>query len=113
MTINYMNIYANEARPIVIDFAADLATGETLSGIASVKIAQLDNGVWTDVTSQFYTSGAQVQANTQAVIPKIAAASGTDQAAGEYTLTVAVNTSDSNVKIDHLQLIVLRPRTDI
>lgn len=96
-----------------VDFAKPtnaprLRTGETLTtGTASVSVAKgTDATGWTDVTAEFLAGGEQVQ-GSKVAFTLIAAASATDQDAGDdYRMKVEVDTDQSRHLVSTHQLVV-------
>jgi hypothetical protein len=90
--------HRDETRAYELDFANDLATGETISSITSVKIRKRISTGWSDVTTEFGTLSPAIS-TTKVQFTLNAAASATVQLAGVYRVYAEIVTSQSLTKV--------------
>ncbi len=96
--------FRDETRTYELDFAADLATAETISSIATAAIRKVNAGVWTDVTGEFGALG-EVVSGTKVQFTLNATATG-NQLEGVYHVYIEILTSDSLTKVGIASLTV-------
>ena len=93
--------HRDEAEAFQFDFTNLLGTNETISSITAVKIVRRSTaaGGWTDVSAQFGSPAGSIVTGEKKIQFTLAAATGSQQAAGMYVLYGEVVTSDAETLV--------------
>jgi hypothetical protein len=88
-----------------LDFAAELAGGETLQTIIATRVAPMTSGGWGAAVTADFVDGDTTIVGTEARVTLEAAGDDT-QPAGRYGLEIEVETSTGRVLVGHAPLTV-------